>query len=303
MRVVIAGATGLIGQNLIGRLLESRHFVTILTRRSIDGQVTDRPLLSYARWDGKSPGSWQEHIDGVDAIINLSGQSIASKRWTATRKQLLTSSRLESTDAIVAAIKTANLKPPVLLNASAVGYYGHVGEGDVTEEHSAGEDFLARLCVRWESAALEARHFGVRVVLLRTGVVLDPRGGALQKMRRPFKMFVGGPLGSGRQWFPWIHREDEIRAILFALQQPALSGPVNLAAPEPATMQDFSAALGKALQRPSVFTVPAFALRTLLGEMADVVLTGQRVIPRKLTQAGFKFRFPMLAEALVDLLR
>jgi uncharacterized protein (TIGR01777 family) len=200
-------------------------------------------------------------------------------------------------------MKLCGTRPRVLLNASAVGYYGNVETGDVTEEHPAGNDFLGKLCSRWESEAMTATHLGVRVVLLRSGIVLDPNAGALQRMLLPYRLFIGGPLGSGLQWFPWIHREDEIRAILFALDREQITGPVNLAAPSPATMREFSRALGKVLRRPSAFTVPPFILRTVLGEMSDMVLTGQRVVPRKLLKEGFDFQFPVLSEALADLLR
>lgn len=303
MKIVIAGATGFIGQNLIAQLLGSRHSIVILTRRPFSTKANQDPLLTYASWDGTSQGSWAKHLDGADAVINLSGQSIAGKRWSTTRKLELLSSRIDSTKAIVCAIQNAGIKPSALLNASAVGYYGHTQEGDVNEDHPAGSDYLGRLCAQWELAALAAEQLGVRVLLLRSGIVLDSRSGALPRMLLPFKLFVGGPLGSGRQWFPWIHRDDEIRGIVYALEHSSLSGPVNLVAPEEATMRDFSIALGKAMHRPSALAVPSFLLRILLGEMADVILTGQRAVPEKLIQAGFQFRFPALAEALADLLQ
>ena len=267
------------------------------------GQLNLHPSLEFAAWDGKTVGNWSRHIDGADAVINLSGQSLASGRWTEARKQQLLASRIDPTTAIVEAIRAAKVKPSSLLNASAVGYYGHVPEGVVTEDHSSGEDFMSRLCSNWEAAANAANILGVRVILLRSSIVLDPQGGALQRMLLPYRMFVGGPLGSGNQWLSWIHREDEVRAIEFALEQSGLSGPLNLAAPEPARMREFSKVLGMVLRRPSGFRVPAFVLRAILGEMADVVLSGQRAVPQKLTEAGFEFRFPKLEEALANLLR
>ncbi|MBF8294306.1 MAG: hypothetical protein HW389_851 [Bacteroidetes bacterium] len=303
LKIVIAGATGFIGQKLTSRLLDSQTYVVVLTRKPASGRTTKHARLSYGQWDGKTQGDWTQHIDGADAVVNLSGQSVASRRWSKTRKQQLYSSRIDSTNALVEAIGASRVKPSVLLNASAVGYYGHIEQGAVTEEHQPGNDFLGRLCADWESAALAARAFGVRVVLLRTGIVLDPEGGALQRMIFPFKLFAGGPLGSGEQWFPWIHEEDEIRAILYTLERSSLSGPVNLSASESTTMREFSNALGSALHRPSALRIPAFMLRFLLGEMADVVLSGQQVVPQKLMKDGFEFRFPTLPGALADLLR
>ena len=302
-KIVLAGATGLIGQKLTSRLLDSQISVVVLTRELASGRTTGQALLRYGQWDGKKQGDWAQHIDGADAVVNLSGQSVASRRWSKARKQELYSSRIDSTNALVEAIGASSVKPSVFLNASAVGYYGHVEQGAVTEEHQPGNDFLGRLCADWESAALAARAFGVRVVLLRTGIVLGSEGGALQRMILPFKFFAGGPLGSGDQWFPWIHEEDEIRAILYTLERSSLSGPVNLSAPESTTMREFSNALGRALRRPSALRIPPFLLRALLGELADVVLSGQRIVPQKLMKEGFEFRFPTLAGALGDLLR
>jgi uncharacterized protein len=302
-KVVIAGATGFIGQKLTSSLLASQTTVVILTRRPDAVRTPPHPLVSYVRWDGKNQGEWTRHIDGADAVINLSGQSIAGARWSEKRKEELLLSRTQPTSALVQAVKASAVRPKVFLNASAVGYYGHVPQETVTEEHPPGNDFLGKLCIAWESAALKAQELGVRVALLRTGIVLDKHGGALQRMLLPFRLFVGGPLGSGNQWFPWIHKEDEVRSILFALERSSISGPVNLAAPEPATMREFSKAMGAVLRRPSVFRVPPFALRAALGEMADIVLTGQKVVPQKLNKEGFEFRFPILVGALEDLLR
>jgi uncharacterized protein (TIGR01777 family) len=302
VRIVIAGATGLIGKMLTKDLLESGHSVVVLTRSLRQASTTSPPRLQIVRWDGRSTGGWQRHIDEADAVVNLAGESLGTGRWTKSRKQVLVSSRVDPTVAIVHAIKAATRKPKVLMNASAVGYYGSVEQGEIAEDRPAGTDFVSRICVEWEHAALGAEAVGVRVVLPRSAIVLDPRGGALQRIILPFRLFAGGPLGSGNQWLSWIHREDEARAIRFLLETERLSGPVNLAAPESATMRDFSVALGRALRRPSSMRVPAFVLKALLGEMADMVLTGQRVVPRKLLQAGFEFKFPSLKDALEDLL-
>jgi hypothetical protein len=211
-------------------------------------------------------------------------------------------SRIHATRAIVEGIASANVKPEALVNASAVGYYGEVPEDEVTEEYPPGSDFLAEVCRAWEAEALRARTMGVRVVLLRTSIALGD-GGALARMLMPFRFFVGGPLGSGRQWFPWIHRDDVVSAIEFALRERSLEGPVNLAAPEPVRMADFCRRLGRVLHRPSWLPVPAIALKLLLGEMSTMVLTGQKAVPRKLLQTGFRFRYSHLEAAMMDIVR
>jgi uncharacterized protein (TIGR01777 family) len=243
-----------------------------------------------------------KNVEGTDGIVNLAGESIAARRWSTAQKERISASRIESTRAIADAIEMMGSKPKVLINASGVGYYGDVKTGDVTEDSPGGNDFFAELCRRWEAEAQRAREFGVRVVNLRTGVVLHSSGGALTRFLLPFKLFVGGPLGNGYQWLSWIHREDALRAILFALENPSLTGPLNITAPEPVTMREFCRSLGKALRRPSWIPVPEFALRIALGEMADVVLKGQRAIPKKLLDAGFTFQFPRIDDALLDLL-
>jgi uncharacterized protein len=302
MKFVIAGATGLIGKALVRNLIDSQHSVVVLSRNP---QLVSpqSPLLQAVRWDGKSGGQWMRQLEGADAVVNFSGESLGSRRWTAERKRRLFSSRIEPTTALVDALKVVSPRPKALLNASAVGYYGPVENGDVTEDHPAGSDYLGQLCVQWEQAAEGAQQLGVRLIVFRSGVVLDPHGGALVRMLLPFRLFAGGPLGTGDQWFPWIHKVDEIRALRFLLEHGTLSGPFNLAAPESATMREFSTELGRAMRRPSVVKVPAVVLRTLLGEMAGMVLTGQRVIPKRLLDAGFTFTFPSLKAALEDLLR
>ncbi|MCX6134109.1 MAG: TIGR01777 family oxidoreductase [Ignavibacteriales bacterium] len=300
--VIVAGATGLIGRKLTSSLVESRTKVVVLTRSQDAMRAPVHPLVRYVRWDGKNQGEWTQYVESAEAIVNLSGQSIGEKRWSETRKQELLLSRTEPTGALVEAIRHSSKKPKALVNASAVGFYGNVPRGNVVENHPPGQDFLGRTCVAWESSALEAQELGVRVVLLRSGIVLDSRGGALKKMLLPFRLFVGGPLGSGDQWFPWIHHEDEVRAIRFALDTTALSGALNLAAPQATTMRDFAQTLGAVMHRPSIFPVPSFVLRAILGEMSAIVLNGQCAKPEKLLKAGFEFRFPALTGALKDIL-
>ncbi|HWP82268.1 MAG TPA: TIGR01777 family oxidoreductase [Bacteroidota bacterium] len=303
MKLVIAGGSGFLGRALIRRLLELRHSVTILSRNPDAARGRLPSEVSVVSWDARSVGSWKDQIDGADAVINLTGESIGNKRWTKRQKEILLSSRIDSTKAIVEAITSARQRPKTLINQSAVGYYGNVPDGDVTEDHPAGSDFLALVATQWEAEALKAEELGVRVVMPRTGVVLSQDGGALPRMLLPFRLFVGGPLGSGRQWFPWIHLTDEVAAFEFILQNSSLKGPVNLTAPESATMKQFCAILGRVMHRPSWAPVPGFVLKIILGEMAGpLLLGGQKVVPKKLLQAGYTFHYPNLEEALRNIL-
>lgn len=299
MKIILTGGTGFIGTPLRQRLLEKGYEVLLLTRNP--ASIPSQKGLTVAAWDGKTVRDESVRLQGVDAVINLAGEPIATKRWTQKQKEKILSSRIDATRAIVFAMAKSAKRPSVLINASAVGFYGNVPEGDVTDDHPRGTDFLAETCSRWEEEARAAEPLGVRVVRLRIGIVLAEEGGALRKMLLPFKLFAGGPPGSGRQWFPWIHRDDVIGAILFALDHPNLSGPVNLTTPAPVTMKEFCKSLGKAIRRPSWAPVPAFVLKAILGEMAEVVLSGQRAIPKKLMEGGYKFRYPALGEALASL--
>jgi uncharacterized protein (TIGR01777 family) len=297
MKIVIAGGTGFLGRPLTERLLRDSNTVVVLSRTPSKTQFARNVNIVLEEWDGRNVGSWQKHIEGSDAVVNLAGDSIGGSRWTSSQKRRILDSRVNATRALVDAIAGARRKPRVLVNASAVGYYGNVESGEVTEEYAKGKDFLAGVVDRWEAEARRAENHGVRAVMLRCGIVLARDGGALKRFLLPFNLFVGGPLGSGRQWLPWVHRDDAIAAYLFAIQNSGLSGPVNVAAPESATMKQFCSALGRAMRRPSWATVPAFALRIALGEMATIVLTGQNVVPTRLVGAGFTFQYPRLAEA------
>jgi len=300
MRIVVAGGSGFIGKHLISALLQDAHSVVVLTR-SVH-TIAPRPgSLSTAQWDARTPGDWIHVVDGADAIVNLTGESIAGKRWTRRQKDRIVSSRVDSTRALVSAIERAHRRPSVLINASGVDIYNDVLQGDVTEAGQVGKDFLARVCAEWEANALEAERLGVRVVTPRLGVVLARDGGALTKLTTPFRFFVGGYVGSGRQWFPWVHIDDVANAFIFLLKNSDLKGAVNLAAPQHVTMKEFTKILGQVLHRPSWTTVPSFALRLALGEMAEMLLTGQRVVPRRLQQAGFAFEYETLRSALINL--
>lgn len=280
MKIAVIGGTGFVGKALCENLARQGHRVSALSR--------DR-------------GPWPAAIDGADAVVNLAGESIADGRWTAGRKRALYDSRILTTRAIVAMMSGAKVRPKILVNASAVGYYGNAGDRECEEPSPAGRDFLAKLCLDWEAEAAKAEGFGARVIFLRLGVVLGPGGGALAKMIPPFKLFAGGPLGSGNQWMSWISRDDVIGLIQHILSGD-LSGPVNAVSPRPATNKDFSAALGRALHRPSWIAAPAFALRLALGEMAGMLLAGQRVIPARALKSGYVFKHPDIDSALRSIL-
>lgn len=296
MKLVIAGGTGFIGSALCDRLAQRGHSLTLLTR-SPSPAATDARRKRMT-WNPPAPGAWEQAIEGADGVINLAGEPIAAKRWTDRQKEKIRRSRIDATQALVAAVAKARERPRFLLNGSAVGYYGPRGDETLTEDAGPGGDFLARVCRDWEAEAVKAEASGLRVIRLRTGIVLGKGGGALAKMVPPFKLFIGGPLGSGRQWMSWIHLEDEVELIAALVAHDSARGAVNATAPDPATMKDFCRTLGRALHRPSWAPVPAFALRMLLGEMADMLLTGQRVLPAAAQKLGYTFRYPTLDEAL-----
>lgn len=301
MRVVITGGSGLIGSAVAREMGEAGHEVAILTRDPAKVGALP-PNTRAVQWDGKTGAGWSSILDGDTAIVHLAGESIASGRWTAEKKRRIRESRVESGKSVMAAIRQASAKPRALLQGSAVGIYGPSGDEVITEAHPPGTDFLADVCVDWEASTAEAESLGVRRAVLRTGIVLSRKGGALPRMAFPFRLMAGGPIGSGRQWLPWIHAADEVGAIRFLLEREDASGPFNLTAPRPLTSRDFSRALGKALHRPSLAPAPGIALRIILGEMADMLLNGQRAVPQRLLEMGYAFRFPEPLGALRDLL-
>ncbi len=303
MKVVLAGGAGFIGRALAHRLLGEDHEVVILTRNVDRARRALPPEIILDRWDGSNQGSWVSRVEGAEVVVNLAGESIAAHRWTDAQKELILRSRIDGTRALVQAVRSVDRKPVLFLSGSAVGVYGNVPAGDVTEEWPPGRGFLAETARVWEAEAREAETTGLRVVVVRTGNVMGRGGGALGRLVLPFRLFVGGPLGSGRQWFPWIHLDDLVEAFLFLMRQETIAGPVNAVAPGPVTMGDLAASIGGVLRKPSWLPVPAFLLRLLLGEMSEVVLGGAKVLPRELLNAGFAFRFPELHAALRDLLR
>jgi uncharacterized protein (TIGR01777 family) len=289
VRLLVLGGTGLLGSALTADLRAAGHQVRVLTRRP---RQPDDVL-----WTPAGPlDALASHLSAADGVVNLAGAPIA-QRWTRTHKQAIVESRVALTHRLVDALAAASPRPGVLVNASAIGIYGSRGDERLTEESAPGEGFLGSLAHAWERAALAAAP-GTRVVLLRTGIVLDRRGGALPPMALPVRLFVGGRLGSGRQYVSWIHVYDWIAMVRWALESGTVSGPLNLTAPQPVTNLELTRAIARVLRRPAIFPVPAFVLRIVLGEMADAVLTGQRVLPAKATALGFAFRYPDLDGAL-----
>jgi uncharacterized protein len=275
MKILIAGGTGFLGRPLSRALSSAGHDVVVLPRGSTAG------------------------VDGADAVVNLAGESIAGRRWSAAHKQRILDSRVSTTRNLANAIRAASRPPRVFVSGSAVGYYGPLGDEIATEETPPGRDFLASVCVQWEAEAIHAASERTRIVCVRTGLALERDGGALPQMLPPFRFGAGGPVGSGRQYWPWIHRDDWIAMVRWAIATPAVSGAMNATAPAPVTNKDFARALGRALHRPAFMPAPAFALRLMLGEMADaLLLSGQRAIPAKAERMGFRFRYEQLDDAL-----
>ncbi len=307
MRIVVTGGTGFVGKDLVTSLAERGDEVVVLSRGGRDdaafGGRTRPGSITVATWTPSATGEWTRRLDGADAVVHLAGAGVMDERWSDGRKETLRSSRIRTTELVSDAIARAERKPRVLVSASAVGYYGvETGDRTVHEDAPAGTDFLAVLCRDWEAAADRARSAGVRVVHPRLGLVLGKGGGMLARMVPAFKSFAGGPVGAGKQYMPWVHRRDVVRAVEYAIGAESLSGPVNLTAPEPVTMNAFAAALGKALGRPAKLRVPAFAVKLAFGEAAEVLLTGQRALPTRLVESGYAFLFPELESALSDIL-
>lgn len=292
--VVVTGGTGFLG----------RALVAALGAKGRDAVVVTRDPARAALPAGARAVSWSDlpaAVDGADAVVNLAGETIA-QRWTDAAKARIAASRAVAAGNVGAALRAAKRKPAVLVNASAVGFYGNRGDEELDEASPAGTGFLAETCLAWEEAARRAAPEGVRLVLPRIGIVLGEEGGALAKMLLPFRLGLGGPLGSGRQWMPWIHRDDLVSLLLAALDDPRYEGPVVAAAPNPVTMKEFAATLGRVLHRPALAPAPAFAIRAAMGEMASLVLDGQKARPARALGLGFRFRFERLEPALADLL-
>lgn len=283
MKIVIAGSSGLVGTALQQELKSKGHEVVTLNRSRM--------------------GDWVNEIEGAGAAINLAGEPIAGKRWSPKQKQIIRDSRIQTTRAIVEGIRRTQSKPEVLINASAIGFYGPRGDEKLDENStSKGTGFLADTCAEWENEALKVKNLGVRLVLLRTGIILAKNGGAMTKMLPPFRLGLGGPIGNGQQYMSWIHLADEVGAIIKTLEDKKIQGPVNLTAPQSVPMKIFTKDLGRELRRPAIFLVPGFVLKFVLGEMSEMLLTGQNVYPTKLVEAGYHFKYPALDSALHEIL-
>jgi uncharacterized protein len=301
MKIVIAGGSGFLGRALSDALRTAGHELTVLSRRRPPTGVVTSPAVVPWTPDG-SAGGWASVIEGADLVVNLAGESIAAGRWSPARKKAILESRVLATRSLVAAMDATTRPPLALVSASAQGYYGDRGDAEVTESAPAGSDFLANVCARWEAEAARAERSS-RVVLLRTGIVLSGREGALPRMVLPFRAFAGGPVGSGRQYMAWIHWRDWVDLVVWAIGNEKLAGAINLSAPQPLRNADFAASIGRALNRPSWLPAPAFALKAALGEMAEaLLLTSIRMLPARALQLGFRFRFETVDEALRDLL-
>ncbi|GAB4131978.1 MAG: TIGR01777 family oxidoreductase [Cyanobacteria bacterium J069] len=306
MKIAVTGATGFVGVRLVERLQQEGHSVVVLTRSQAHGDrvfpKSAFPKVEVVEYSPLESGDWQRALSGCDGVANLAGAGIADERWTPERKQEILDSRKVGTEKIVEAIAQANPKPSVLVNSSAIGYYGTSETATFDESSAPGDDFLAQVCQAWEAAAESAKNSGTRVVILRTGIVLG-MGGALGKMLTPFRLFAGGPLGTGRQWFSWIHRDDLVNLLIKALTDSSLSGTYNATAPHPVRMAEFCQTLGQVMGRPSWLPVPAFALEALLGDAAQVVLEGQQVLPKRTQETGFTYQYTAVKEAIEAVLQ
>jgi len=301
MHVLITGGTGMIGRRLVNHLIKHGHLVTVVSRQPY--RPAHLPAKIYfEQWDGATAKGWGQRLEEVDAIINLAGAGLADARWTDERKKKIVDSRKRAGEAIVEAVRAAQNKPKVLIQSSGVGYYGTSLDAAMTESSPPGNDFLAEVCKAWEASTKAVEEMGVRRVITRSGVVLDPQGGALPKMVLPFRLFAGGPVGSGRQWLPWIHYYDEVEAVRFLIEEPSISGPVNLTTPQPIRNREFAKAVGRVLKRPAFAPAPGPILKLIFGEMSTVLLEGQQVLPARLEANRFKFKFPEIEGALRDLL-
>ncbi|MCM1565632.1 MAG: TIGR01777 family protein [Dehalobacter sp. 4CP] len=302
MNVLIIGGTGFLGRNLTKELMSSGYKVSVITRNRQFTADKVENNVDLIEWDNISPLSSIYDFKEFDVVINFAGESIGNHRWSNLVKQEILNSRINTTRSIVNAINDGTMNPKVLINASAVGYYGPRQDDKIAESEGPGQDFLAEVCKKWEDEAYKVQNEFTRVVTIRIGVVLGSQG-ALTRMVIPFKYYIGGPLGKGNQWLPWIYIQDLIRMFRFIIEHDEVTGPVNGTAPEPVRMKGFSKILGEVLKRPSWFPVPEFVLKIALGQMSEMLLHGQRAIPQKISDIGFEFKFPDLRSALEDALR
>lgn len=301
-KIIITGATGFIGKKLSKALMDRGDEVTVFTRNTNSAKKKLPFIDNFVEWDYHKPDDWKNHLDGKDAIVHLAGVNLFSKRWNDDFKKKIIDSREESTKNLVEALKDRKNKPEVFVSASGVGFYGDGKETILKEDSQKGNDFLAEVCEIWERESQKAGDYGIRNVQVRTGIVLSPEDGALKQMLFPFKLFVGGPLGSGKQWFPWLHIDDIIGIYIHSIDNKNLSGAVNSANPNIVRMKEFAKTLGKVLKRPSILSVPEFILKIVVGKAAGTVASGQRINVEKLLKSGYRFKFENLEGALKNLL-
>jgi uncharacterized protein (TIGR01777 family) len=297
----MTGATGLIGTRVVRALHRRGDSVTVLTRNTKRAEERLPESVTALRWMTEDEDDWAAAIDGADALIHLAGESIAEERWTDEYKKRMYDSRIDTANRLIDAVEKATTRPQVLISVSAVGFYGNSGEAEVDENTEAGNDFLATLCTDWEAAVHRAGEYGMRVVTPRLGLVLADDGGVLEKLLTPFKMFAGGPVGNGEQWFPWVHIEDVVGIILHAMDNERVKGALNAVAPGLIRNREFAVALGDALNRPARFSVPAFVIKLAMGELGETLLGGQRAIPRRTIESGYEFSYQTIERALTDL--
>jgi len=302
-KIIVTGATGLIGRKLCSKLLDQGNEITIFTRNPEAAKKVMRGVKKYVKWNYNYPEEWKDYLNEADSVIHLAGTNLGAKRWNNKFKKELFNSRIESTRQLVNTIKNCENKPKSFITASAVGFYGDRADEVLIEKSNTGKDFLSNLCSEWEKEAEKIEDQNVRRVSLRIGLVLSNEGGALKKLLTPFKLFLGGPLGNGKQWFPWIHIEDLINIFIHTIETESLQGPLNIASPGIVRMNDFATSLGKVLQRPSIFQVPKFILNIAVGEFANAIVSGQKVSVTKLLNSGYEFKFENLEDALRDLLK
>lgn len=300
MRVIITGGTGLIGQALSKSLTNDGHEVIVLSRNPKPTSASSTGV-QQVKWDAGTASGWGDLAAGAEAIVNLAGEGIADGRWSEERKRRIYASRVNAGKAVMEAIRTATAKPKTLIQSSAVGYYGPRGNEILTEAASPGSDFLAQVCFDWEASTAAAEGLGVRRAVIRSGIVLSNQGGAWPRIVLPFKLFAGGPIGSGKQYWPWIHIDDEVGAIRFLIDNANATGAYNLSAPTPLTNKEFSTGLSKVMGRPSFFPVPSIALKGIFGEMSTVLLDGQRALPSRLQELGYPFKYPTAEAAFQEL--
>lgn len=301
-RIIITGATGLIGKKLADALISRGDELIVFSRDTKKAKSISPTGVECVEWNYQRPDQWKSKLENADAVVHLAGINLFAKRWNEKFKKEVIDSRKVSTKNLVEAITSRANKPEVFISASGIGYYGDCGDKILNEDSPLGKDFLADICEVWESESRRTGEFGIRNVQIRTGLVLSTQDGALKKMLLPFKFFIGGPLGNGKQWASWLHIDDIVAIYLHAIDNQNISGAVNAASPNPVRMKEFAKTLAKILHRPSLFPVPKFALKIVVGEAAEVVTASQRVDVKKLLSSGYKFKFEMLEEALRDLL-